>query len=155
MKKLMLFLLAALLSFAAANAQGTATVVVAEGTATNNYVPIYGLYVDDFLRCQTIYPESLLTEIAGKEIQGITYYLTTPAAASWGTAVFEIKMGTVEAAAFPTTDPSWASAESFTTVYTGDYSELTVVNVADIWRERNVWYQGRSHQRMETEYEIR
>ena len=130
MKKLMLFLLAALLSFAAANAQGTATVVVAEGTATNNYVPIYGLYVDDFLRCQTIYPESLLTEIAGKEIQGITYYLTTPAAASWGTAVFEIKMGTVEAAAFPTTDPSWASAESFTTVYTGaldgTQSELTI-----------------------------
>ena len=36
-----------------------------------------------------------------------------------------------------------------------NYSELIVVNVADIWRERNVWYQGRSHQRMETEYEIR
>ena len=36
-----------------------------------------------------------------------------------------------------------------------NYSELTVVNVADIWRERNVWYQGRSRQRMETEYEIR
>ena len=34
-----------------------------------------------------------------------------------------------------------------------NYSELTVVNVADIWRERNVWYQGRSRQRMETEYE--
>ena len=26
-----------------------------------------------------------------------------------------------------------------------NYSELTVVNVADIWRERNVWYLGRSH----------
>ena len=25
-----------------------------------------------------------------------------------------------------------------------NYSELTVVNVADIWRERNVWYPGRS-----------
>ena len=36
-----------------------------------------------------------------------------------------------------------------------NYSELTVVNVADIWRERNVWYQGRSRQRMKTEYEIR
>lgn len=32
-----------------------------------------------------------------------------------------------------------------------NYSELTVVNVADIWRERNVWYPGRSRQRMETE----
>ena len=36
-----------------------------------------------------------------------------------------------------------------------NYSELTVVNVADIWRESDVWYQGRSRQRMETEYEIR
>ena len=36
-----------------------------------------------------------------------------------------------------------------------NYSELTVVNVADIWRESDVWYQGRSRQRLETEYEIR
>ncbi|RHG09297.1 arginase [Dorea longicatena] len=36
-----------------------------------------------------------------------------------------------------------------------NYSELIVVNVADIWRESDVWYQGRSRQRMETEYEIR
>ena len=35
-----------------------------------------------------------------------------------------------------------------------NYSELTVVNVADGWRERNVWYLGRSRQQMETEYEI-
>ena len=34
-----------------------------------------------------------------------------------------------------------------------NYSELTVVNVADRWRERNVWYQGRSCQQVETEYE--
>ena len=34
-----------------------------------------------------------------------------------------------------------------------NYSELTGVNVADIWRERNVWYLGRSRQQVETEYE--
>ena len=34
-----------------------------------------------------------------------------------------------------------------------NYSELTVVNVADRWRERDVWYQGRSCQQVETEYE--
>ena len=34
-----------------------------------------------------------------------------------------------------------------------NYSELTVVNVADGWRERNVWYLGRSRQQVETEYE--
>ena len=36
-----------------------------------------------------------------------------------------------------------------------NYSELTIVYVADVWRESDVWYQGRSRQRMETEYEIR
>ena len=35
------------------------------------------------------------------------------------------------------------------------YSESTIVNVADRWSERNVWYPGRSRQRVETEYEIR
>ena len=34
-----------------------------------------------------------------------------------------------------------------------NYSELTVVNVADRWRERSVWYLGRSCQQEETEYE--
>ena len=34
-----------------------------------------------------------------------------------------------------------------------NYSELTVVNVADGWRERNVWYPGRSRQQVKTEYE--
>ena len=130
MKKLMLFMLAAMLGIVAANAQGTGTVVVADGTATNQYVPIYGYYVDDFLRCQTIYPESMLTEIAGSEIQGITYYLSTPATGSWGSsAVFEVKIGTVAASAFETT-PSWMDVTSFSTVYTGvldgTQSEMTI-----------------------------
>ena len=34
-----------------------------------------------------------------------------------------------------------------------NYSELAEVNVADMWRERNVWYLGRSRQQAETEYE--
>ncbi len=33
------------------------------------------------------------------------------------------------------------------------YSELIIVDVADIWRESDVWYQGRSRQQAETEYE--
>ena len=28
-----------------------------------------------------------------------------------------------------------------------NYTELRIVNVADVWRERNVWYPGRSRQR--------
>lgn len=121
-------MLAVMLGIVAANAQGTGTVVVANGTATNQYVPIYGYYVDNFLRCQTIYPESMLTEIAGMEIQGITYYLTSPAAGSWGVASFEVKIGTVTDESFSST--AWADVSSFTTVYTGaldgTQSELTI-----------------------------
>jgi hypothetical protein len=36
-----------------------------------------------------------------------------------------------------------------------NYSEAYGVNVADIWKERLRSYLGRSHERMETEYEIR
>ena len=36
-----------------------------------------------------------------------------------------------------------------------NYSELIIVDVADIGRESDVWYPGRSRQRMETEYEVR
>jgi len=34
-----------------------------------------------------------------------------------------------------------------------NYSELTIVNVADGWRESDVWYPGRSRQKVKTEYE--
>ena len=40
-----------------------------------------------------------------------------------------------------------------TKLKSNNYSELAVVNVADIWRERDVWYQGRSRQQVKTEYE--
>ena len=38
-------------------------------------------------------------------------------------------------------------------VKVNSYSELIIVDVADIWRESDVWYQGRSRQQAETEYE--
>lgn len=126
MKKLMLFVLAALLSFAAAHAQGTATVVVADSTATNTYVPIYGNWADAYLRCQVIYPESMMAELVGSEIQGLTYYLSTPAGAAW-TGIFDVKMGTTANATF---DAAWADTTSLVTVYTGTLdatgSELTI-----------------------------
>ena len=40
-----------------------------------------------------------------------------------------------------------------TKLKSNNYSELTAVDMADRWRERNVWYQGRSCQQVETEYE--
>ena len=126
MKKLMLFVLAALLSFAAANAQGTATVVVADSTATNSYVPVFGNWADAYLRCQVIYPESMMAELVGSEIQGVTYYISNQSGVAW-TGTFDVRIGTTTNATF---DAAWADTSSLVTVYTGTLdgtgSEMTI-----------------------------
>lgn len=114
----MLFMLAMMLGIVAANAQGTGTVVVADGTTTNSNVPVIGLYADDnYQRNQTIYPESMLTDIVGKEIQGITYYVSATTVTFNGE--FELSLGICEASSF--TSNSYDDATTLTTVYTGTF----------------------------------
>lgn len=122
MKKFMLLLLAAMLGIVGAKAQGTGTVVVADGTTTNSYVPIYGLYTDNYLRCQTIYPESMLTEIAGSEIQGITYYHSGTSSHDY-TSTFEVKIGACSASSFESA--AFDDATTLTSVYTGTLSRAS------------------------------
>lgn len=53
--------------------------VLADGTATNNYVPIYGYYADNYQRSQFIYPASLIAEAGipvGASITSMTFYLS-------------------------------------------------------------------------------
>ena len=104
----------------AANAQNN-TITVADGTATNQYVPVYGLYVDDFVRSQTIYPASVIEEgaeavgMTGGTISSMTFYLSSPATASWGSATFSVKLTEVSAA----TLSGWQDVSTATTVYEG------------------------------------
>ncbi|MBP5327854.1 MAG: choice-of-anchor J domain-containing protein [Bacteroidales bacterium] len=118
-KFLRTLMLAALLLPFVSQAQNTLT--VADGTATNTYVPIYGLYVDELLRCQTIYPATEIAAsatnffMAGGTITGMTYYLSTPATASWGAANFVIKIKEVAA----TTLTAFVDMTDATTVYNG------------------------------------
>ena len=118
-KFLRTLMLAALLLPFASNAQNTLT--VADGTATNSNVPVHGMYVDDYTRCQIIYPASEIEASAGSylmtggSITSLTFYLSTPATASWGAANFEVKLMEVSA----TTLSAFVDATSATTVYTG------------------------------------
>ena len=104
----------------AANAQNN-TITVADGTVTNQYVPVYGLYVDDFVRSQTIYPASVIEEgaeamgMTGGTISSMTFYLSTPATGSWGDATFSVKLAEVSAA----TLSGWQDVSTATTVYEG------------------------------------
>ncbi|MBR4774188.1 MAG: fibronectin type III domain-containing protein, partial [Bacteroidales bacterium] len=103
-----------------ASAQNTLT--VADGTATNAYVPVYGLYADAYLHSQIIYPAADIAaavntvDMNGGSITGLTFY-TSQASVSL-TATFEVKMMETTA----TTLSSFADVSSATTVYTGTVS---------------------------------
>lgn len=66
---------------------------VADGTATNSYLPIYGNYLDaDDCRGQCLYPADLLDDMAGGTISKLTFYLSSPASAAW-TSTIHVSLG--------------------------------------------------------------
>lgn len=67
-----------------------------DGTETNSNVPIYGNYVDYYDKVEFIIPASDLTDMAGSDIKALSFYLSSPASKSWGSANFKIYMKEVE-----------------------------------------------------------
>ena len=63
---------------------------VHNGTETNGYVPVYGYYADAYLKCEMVYLASELSEMNGFNINSMKFYLSSPAAASWGNANFQV-----------------------------------------------------------------
>ena len=72
------------------------TLTVADGTDTDQYIPVYGLYMWKQQKSQTIYPDTLLTEMMGKYITELTYYFSTAPTAAWG-GTQTVKIGTTTA----------------------------------------------------------
>ena len=102
-------------------AKGQATLTVADGAATNGYVPVYGFYADAYLRSQFVYPDTMLTSLAsGGTIGELKFYASTTNA-SWGNATFKVYMGTTTS----TTLSSFESTSNLTEVYEGP---LSIVN---------------------------
>ena len=113
MRKRLTILFAMLISIAT-GIQAQMSFIVADGTSTNSYVPIYGLWADDYTRSQMVYPASMLEDLnPGDEITSLTYF-AQDASQNWGSATFEVKLGEVSA----TTFSSYLSDAS-TTVYSG------------------------------------
>ena len=73
------------------NAQ-TDTTTVSDGTSTNSYIPVYGLYVDEAQHNQIIYPTSMLADLMGDSITGMAFYMSSTASGNWNTTV-TIKLG--------------------------------------------------------------
>ena len=100
-----------------AMADAQSSVTLADGTSTNEYVPVYGYYADAYLRSQSIYPASMLSSLTtGEGILEMTFY-STSTSVSWGDVEFEVKLGEVT-----DTVLSAFSSASLTTVYTGALS---------------------------------
>ena len=104
MKKILLFLMFALFCVPwAANAQDTLT-VHDENTTTNSYVPVWGLWADNSLQCEIVYPASELEEMAGGVISALKFYTNSTstnignasASSNWD-GTFTIFMKEVEA----------------------------------------------------------
>ena len=60
-----------------------------DSTATNDYIPVYGLYVDDLTRSQFIIPESDLEAIQWDSITQLAFYASQESV-DWGAAQFEV-----------------------------------------------------------------
>lgn len=89
---------------------------VNDETSTNSYVPIYGNYVDYYDKVEFIIPAADLTDMANSDIKALKFYLSSPAATSWGNANFKIYMTEVE----NTTVSSYTfNDDDFTALYNG------------------------------------
>ncbi len=75
------------------------SVLVNDGTATNGYVPVYGMWVDKFSMSQFIIPAADLAAMQYGNITKLTFYATNNNI-SWGAAEFEVYMTEVPETTF-------------------------------------------------------
>ena len=113
--------LTALLWFPWASNVWADELTVADGTDNSAYHPLYGNYTDYYQRNQIIYPATLLSEMSGKNITGLVFYLKSKAAAAWTGAAFTVAVAEITDTDFGTSTyptPSYKSNET-TIVYSG------------------------------------
>ena len=124
MKKLLLLFTLICVAFSTAKASD---LTVAEGTATNSYLPIYGLYVDtQGTEGQFLYPSDSLSDMNGGTISKMTFYLSSSADEAW-TGTIKVRLGEIDDDALTS---SFVSLDDLTEVFTGTMdatgTELTV-----------------------------
>ena len=121
----------------------TSDETICDGTGTNGYLPIYGLYNDEFQINQMIYPESLLSSLVGKDLTSMTFYATTNLGANLGTSKWTVKLGTTTQTDFASTLSSITRLvpSDVTTVAEG-YSITTGINTMTITFTTPFTYNG-------------
>ena len=92
-------------------------ITVNDGTTTNSYVPIYGLWVDDITKSQFVIPASDLTALQYGNITKLTFYASN-ANVNWGAATFDVYLTETSDA----TVSALADYTTMTQVYAGSLS---------------------------------
>ena len=114
-KSLLFLLLLALMAPWAAQAQELT--VYENTTTTNNYVPMFVFYFDDYTRAQTVFPADDLAPMTGGTITDITFYTTSSNIPYTTVASADIYLTEVAS----TTISAYIDQSSATTVCTGYY----------------------------------
>ncbi|MCQ2280299.1 MAG: fibronectin type III domain-containing protein, partial [Bacteroidales bacterium] len=119
MKKVLLMFafIATLLVGSIGTAGAQVNYTVYDGTNTSGYVPVYGYYCDDYLKCEYVIPADHLTAINGSTISALKFYSSTTSA-NWGIANFRVFLKEV---ASPTISAFSGYADA-TEVYMGSLS---------------------------------
>lgn len=92
-------------------------VTVNDGTNTNSYVPIYGLWVDDITKSQFIIPATDLTAMQFGIVNKLTFY-SSNANVNWGAATFNVYLTETN----ETTVSALADYTTMSQVYAGTLS---------------------------------
>ena len=85
-------------------------------TTTNNYVPIYGNYMDDHSRSQFILPKASLSSLKDQRITKIVFYGTASNTAKFANKTFDVYLKETDDATISTLS-EWATLEK---VYSGN-----------------------------------
>ena len=95
---------------------GGEMVIVADGTTSNSYFPVYGTYADtEGTMSQSIYPASMLTNLVGESITSL-HWFAKGSNSSWADAVVQVKMGITQVSSFT---GAFLPTAAMTTIYTG------------------------------------
>ena len=112
------------------------TLTVCDGTETNQYVPLDGNYADYYQKCEFIIPANKLNEMEDNALSKMTFYLSSPAQGSWGSAKFKVFLKEVD----NTTITDYYGTSGATVVYEGSLDGTK--NTMDIAFTTPYTYQG-------------
>ena len=87
---------------------------VNDGTNENRFVPVYGGYCDEYLKCEFVIPASQLSEMENGIISKMSFYLDEPAEKAW-TGTFRVFLKEVG----ETTLSAFSGFANATVVYEG------------------------------------